>query len=295
MEVMFERFLNGDELCPERNTCAAPTFRCVALELLSIFSTKSKKTYQEFETITRLHLNPYMGEKPIKDVGMFWEAYVAHQKKKNPRRKVFHDRKVLKRILYYAKERRLIDFIPKMKLDPADKAVRERLIVDKKNIEQVRAKCPPMWRDILLILAETGMRFGEVRQMRKEYIDFSKGLIRLPAEIIKTRRPRTYLISKAALKCLKNRVKTARGEFLFPKRGNTAEPIGASHRSFQRALKAAGINFQLHDLRSTYITRQVRRGMPVDILGKLVGASEATIRDVYLKVRTEDWFQKVGR
>lgn len=268
------------------------TFADLVSELLPIYETKSKSTYAEFEITTRVHLLPYFRDKQITEVPLFWRAYSAYQKGINPKRKVFHDRKILRLILYYAKEQRLIDFIPRMPLDKADRVKRKRLVVSWEDVEQVRKHCTPLWRDVLLIAYETGMRFGEIRQMRKQYIDFPRGLIHLPGEIVKTGEARSYPASKAVLECFQDRINRSAGDLLFPKRGNPAEPMTTSRRGFQRALKAAGLKFQIHDLRSTFISRCVKRGAPIDVVGKLVGASRDVIRDVYLQVKTEDWFSQ---
>lgn len=285
-------FSESVELSLHPSAQTGRVFSEVVSELLEIYATKAKKTYEEFESITRLHLLPFFKDRPIKDVPLLWRQYVAHQKRLNPKRRLWHDRKVLRVILHFAKDQRILDFVPRMPLDLADKVKRVPVEISQTDFELALKHSTPLWRDMLIVLRESGMRFSECRQMRREYVDFDAGLIRLPGEIVKTRQGRTYRMSQTLREVLARRAKTASGSFLFSKRGSGGrEPISESHRSFDRMRKETGIRFTLHDLRRGFITSCVERGMPLELACKLTGTSPQVARDCYLLVSERDWFR----
>lgn len=264
-------------------------FKDVVTELIPVYEAKAKKTYVEFESVTRLYLLPYFKDIAIDKVGASWRHYCAWARKQNASRKLWHDRKILRAILGYAFDCDLISKIQRLALDPFDKHKRRGLYVTEEDLLAVCDKASKTVADFISVLYDTGMRFSELRLLRLEYIDFKKKLIRLPAEIVKTRQPRVYPLPATVLRVIKSRVGSQKAGFLFTKRYDDTLPIGTSQREFQRALKRAGVSFTLHDLRRSFIVNCVKKGMPLEVVGRLVGASTAILRDVYLIVQEHDW------
>lgn len=267
----------------------ARTFKEVVSELIPVYEAKARKTFIEFESVTRLYLLPYFKDVAISKVGASWRHYCAWQRKQNASRKLWHDRKVLRAILGYAFDCDLISKIQRLALDPFDKHKRRGLYVTEEDLLKVCKFASNTVADFLCALYDTGMRFSELRLLRLEYIDFQKKLIRLPAEIIKTRQPRTYPCPPSVMRLVKTRCFSRKTGFLFHSQGNPEVPISESHRGFQRALKRAGVHFTIHDLRRSFIVNCVKKGMPLEVVGRLVGASTAILRDVYLIVQEHDW------
>lgn len=265
-------------------------FAEIVAELRPIYESKSKKTAVEFESVTRLHLLPYFGDKCVSTVGMFWPHYCADQKQKNPNRKLWHDRKVLRAILGFAFDMEFVHKIPRLKLDRVDTA--KTRIGREVSPEEIKRFCffaSQTMADIVSLSFWTGMRFGECRQMKSEWVDFGTGYITIPRHVVKTREPRTYPIPPEVRDLLKIRCGLREKGFLFCSVGDPLRCISNSQRTFQRAIKAAGLSFTFHDLRRSFITRKLREGMPCEVLAKLVGASPDVMRDSYLKVKREDW------
>ena len=192
-------------------------------------------------------------------------------------------------ILNYAFDCGYMEKKPKLKLDPFDKSRRVPREVTREEIELALRCSSPNLRDFLLVLYYTGMRFSEARHLQTKYINFETGELRLPATLTKTRRERLYYIPDELKTILKNRAIRAGEGFLFPSRSNPAEPMSESHRSFERMKKRTGLDFNLHDLRHSFVTRKIRAGMPAPLLGKLIGASKNILESVYLHPQFEDW------
>lgn len=265
-------------------------FADVVAELLPLYRTKAPKTFVEFESVTRRLLIPFFGDKPMNQVGALWRHYCAEQHTKTPDRKLIVDRKLCRIILGYAFDCDLIVKIPRLKLDPVDRVPR-RLgrDVTEDEITRVCHFASRNVRDLVLLAFHTGMRFSECRKLRVEYLDFYAGVIRLPGNVVKTRTPRSYPLPEEIRPMLRMRCASRKNGFLFYREGNLDECLGASQRSFQRAIKRAGVSFSFHDLRRAFITRKLKSGMPLEVLSKLVGASQDVARDAYLKVKADDW------
>ena len=127
----------------------------------------------------------------------------------------------------------------------------------------IRTKYPHLWSIIVLDL-NTGMRRGELLNLRLDDIDFVRGTIRVFGS--KTETERIIPMNKTARSLVEDLVGTARlkgWEYLFtnPATGTRYKEI---KRSFSRALRDADIkDFRFHDLRHTFGTRAVDNGAPL--------------------------------
>lgn len=264
----------------------------VVAEMMPVYRVKARKTFLEFETVTRRHLLPYFAEISVTKVGAYWRPYCAHQRGINPERKLWHDKRVMRQIVGWAFDCDYIHKIPRLLLDPYDKS---RRVPEEVTHEQFRIALnfsSSLLRDLLIVLWHTGMRFGEVRSLQANQIDFKRGIVRLSVNT-KTRRERVYPIHEEALMVLKKRKLRAVGpkHYLFPNENDVNRPMSESHRSFERMKKKAGVDFLIHDLRHSFATRMIRKGVPRSFVAQLMGASERITETVYTHANWEDWFK----
>jgi len=267
------------------------SFEDVVSELTPVYKAKSHATWVEFEITTRCHLLPFYKTIPIERVGALWRHYCAGERTKNPDRKLWHDRKILRLILGYAFDCDYVGKIPRLQLDPYDKSHRVPVEVTLEMLLKVANKAPPLLKDMLIVLFYTGMRFGEVRCLKASQIDFTTGLVRLGAKATKTRKERVYHLTNEALVVLRLRALSSGGGYLFPMDQDPTRPVSKSYRNFERAKKRAGVEFNMHDLRHSFATRKIREGMPPVLLGQLIGASERVLNSVYAHADYTDWFR----
>jgi integrase len=111
----------------------------------------------------------------------------------------------------------------------------------------------------------TGSRSGEITALKWEQIDWQRRIARLPDS--KTNEPRTIHLSEAALEVLRNLPHV--GAFVVTNRG---APFRSLTRAWARARKYVGLDdVRLHDLRHSYASLAVGRGVPLYTVGKLLG------------------------
>jgi integrase len=136
-------------------------------------------------------------------------------------------------------------------------------------------------RPIVILAIYTGMRQGEIMQLRWADVDFQRNLINVVhggTQSTKTGKGRTIPMNE-----------TARDALLSIKRdGDKVFQIGCPKRSFAFACQKAGINdFRFHDLRHTFATRAADAGATAFEIAALLGHSAVTMTAVYTHATSE--------
>lgn len=120
------------------------------------------------------------------------------------------------------------------------------------------------------IALHTGMRAGEIMSLRWADVDFPHRLIRVFAS--KTQTERVIPMNDRLTAILRGARKQAVGEFLVA--DEHGRPMHSVKRAFQSARKRAGLSdVRIHDLRHTFASRLIDRGVPDRIVQKLLGHS----------------------
>ncbi|MCP3963423.1 MAG: tyrosine-type recombinase/integrase [bacterium] len=128
----------------------------------------------------------------------------------------------------------------------------------------------------LLIL--TGCRRNEILELRWDYVDFEAGCLRLPDS--KTG-PKTVPLNSAALQVLSEIERRADGPFVIPGR-KPGSHLHSLNSQWQRIRSAAGLeDVRLHDLRHSYASFGVNLGLPLPMIGKVLGHSNASMTERY--------------
>jgi integrase len=123
-------------------------------------------------------------------------------------------------------------------------------------------------RPILLIAVSTGMRRGEVLNLRWEDIDFKTGVIFVRDS--KSYESRAIPMSENLKEALMELRKDSDNEYLFCNLDGT--PIESVNRSFHTARKRSGIAYcTFHCLRHTFATRAVMAGVDIVTVQELLG------------------------
>lgn len=162
---------------------------------------------------------------------------------------------------------------PAEKLEPMDAKPRKKRAVSTAELEKFIAAAPERRRLVYEFAAATGMRRGEIRQLRWQDLDLDDGFVRVRAEITKTRTARRVPLSPTMMAKLR--------EHAAKNPGVPAAPVFKSmpqHDTFRADVKRAGLEFEtpdgifcFHSLRKQAATDMFRAGVhpqaAADVLG----------------------------
>jgi integrase len=123
----------------------------------------------------------------------------------------------------------------------------------------------------------TGARSGEITSIQWSHIDWERRLIRLPDS--KTNEPKTIHLNDAAIEVLKGIPRV--GPYVVAG-GRRNQPYTHLTRAWGIARKHAGLDgVRLHDLRHSYASLALGRGVPLAVIGKLLGHKNPTTTQRY--------------
>lgn len=134
-------------------------------------------------------------------------------------------------------------------------------------------------KPIVICALKTGMRKGEILTLKWINIDFKGNYIELLHT--KSGKKRKIPISKTLRKILLEIKKTSTSEYVFvnPK---TNKPYTDIKKAFRTALDKAGIkDFVFHDLRHTFATRLIEKGVDIVVVKELLGHADISTTMIY--------------
>jgi integrase len=175
--------------------------------------------------------------------------------------------------------------------------------LDRKQIDTIVAACDRLRDRLLLgVLADSGLRVGEALGLRHEDLDVASRLIAVVPRVNANRARakggrRQVPIPASLIRRYSDYLHTEYGDldsdyvFVNLWSGTVGGPL--SYRSVYelviRLRKRTGIVFGAHTFRHSYATELLRRGVPVEVVQKLLGhASIATTGDTYAHLKIED-------
>lgn len=122
----------------------------------------------------------------------------------------------------------------------------------------MKASSNPLYKYALILQSLTALRTQNIRAMKWEWINFSDGVLAIPSEQMKTKKPFYLPLNSQALKIL-NTLKTifkSDDEWVFPSRTNKKEPY-ISDNTLRMLLRRGGITndeFTPHGFRAMFST-----------------------------------------
>ncbi len=157
-------------------------------------------------------------------------------------------------------------------LSPKELARLARVLAEAERQQSIPAAAIAAIR--LLIL--TGCRRNEILELKWEYVDLEARCLRLPDS--KTG-PKTVPLNSAALELLSEIER--REPFVIPGR-RPGSHLHSLNSQWQRIRVAAGLeDVRIHDLRHSFASFGVNLGLPLPMIGKVLGHSNASMTERY--------------
>lgn len=132
---------------------------------------------------------------------------------------------------------------------------------------------PPVLAAIALQLL-TGMRPGEVLGIEWEHVDLQAGTLQLPHHKTEARGERVVILPPEAVAILKKLPAHQGSPLVFAGQGKTGTLGSSVSHAWQAIRVVAGVrDVRLHDLRHTYASHGISRGLTLAQVGHLLGHS----------------------
>jgi len=137
------------------------------------------------------------------------------------------------------------------------------------EVQVVLSNCDDRIRPIVTVAVHTGMRRGEIFDLKKDQLNFEQGIITLFDT--KNHERRDIPMNETVKGVLRGLMETE-GEYIF--HGENVEKFSRTtlHGLFHETLKKSGIeDFRFHDLRHTFASNLVMAGEDLNTVAELLG------------------------
>ena len=197
---------------------------------------------------------------------------------------VNRDLAALRLILNLAIRKEYIAKNPVQEVQFLDEGPGQMRIVSHEEQQRYMAAASPLLQDVATLIVETGMRPEEVFTIRKENVHLQRSYLFVPNG--KTRFARRNIqLTDASIEVLRRRLAESEGPYLFPRKGDSNQPLTTVRKAHYAALKTARIDppFRLYDFRHTFGSRTAMAGVDLPTLKELMGHSDisTTMRYVH--------------
>ena len=153
--------------------------------------------------------------------------------------------------------------------------------LEKEEISRLFENCSKHLKPIVVLALNTGMRKGELLNLKWQDVDYKRGIIYLLDT--KNREKREIPLNEMGKTALIRTLKHPESPYVFCDKNG--RPFGEIRKSFFTALKnSAIINFKFHDLRHTFASQLVMSGIDLNTVRELLGhkSLKMTLRYAHL-------------
>lgn len=197
----------------------------------------------------------------------------------------------IKSYFRFLKGKAYIDTNPSTSITHPHYEVKPPRVLSKMEYRALRDACRSDTRvsAIVELLLQTGIRIGELANLRLDDLDVKKGTVSVKA--YESHGPRTIPLTRAARKSLESYLEErpkARERTVFVTKTGRPFLVRNIRAAIDRYFKLAGIqNARVNDLRHTFIAQQLVAGTPLVYVSKLAGHKRLSTTEKYLKTITE--------
>jgi len=255
-------------------------FKDFASEYLN-FSKTNKRSWLRDRTSIR-HLKAVFGSRYLSDITpLMIEHYKAKRKDQVRPATVNRELACMKHMFTKAIEWGKTTENPAKKVNLLRENNARLRYLTSEEIKRLINAATPHLKPILTVALNTGMRKGEILNLKWEDIHWKRGVILLTDT--KNSQWREIPMNGIVTKTLRGLMKRSNSPYVFP--SWTGKPFTNVRKSFDSALRAAGIeNFRFHDLRHTFASHLVMAGVDLTTVKELLGhkSIEMTMRYSHL-------------
>jgi integrase len=256
------------------------------------FAKSAKRSWRTDETVLRLHILPKLGRMALDEISSQSVGEILRRMQDDGYAAGTTNRilVLLRYVFNLAKKWSIAGAQnnPAAELKTAPDVFRERYL-KREEIERLlvaldvdqnqTAACA------VKLLLLTGARRNEITHARWEYVDWQRKTLLVPCS--KSGRPRLIQLNSAALDLLCSLPREPGTAFIFPS-PVTGRPSASLHFPWTRIRKRAGlIGFRLHDLRHSFASFLVNKGVSIYVVQGLLGHANVRATQRYAHLANE--------
>ena len=278
----------------EQQIKASPKFSAFADEYLENYSKQNKKpsTHKRDKGLMQ-NLSEFFGGRKLKDINpMFILSYRKKRLEEDGRKPATVNREValLKSMFTVAIEwgKAYRNPVKRVKKLREDNEIANPIPDD--DEELLLEHAAQHLGDLIICGADTGMRKGEMFDLKWESVDLVRRVIRV--DKTKNDRCKIIPITDRLLSVLERLRKESTGKYVFSapnighRKKNPREKLTSVDTAWRRANERAGLahkRYRFHDLRGTFITRLVEEGKNLVQIKQLSGHSTTRMLERYAR------------
>ena len=159
--------------------------------------------------------------------------------------------------------------------------IRTQRVLSEEEEEKLLNSCSGFLKKLIIVALNTGMRKSEILNLKWEEVDLNERLIILTNT--KNRRIREIPINDDVFEVFREELKHRRSSpYVFVSRANKPIDSMVLQRAFKRVARRVGISeLRFHDLRHTFATRLLQKGVDIITVMLLLGHSDVTMTQRY--------------
>jgi integrase len=166
-------------------------------------------------------------------------------------------------------------------------------VVSDEEFQKVYNNASDFLKPILVTAMNTGMRRGEIFNLKWQDVNFKEGYILVRES--KNNESRIIPINKVLMETLKSVKTNGSGEYIFS-HNNRNDPVRTFKTAFNSTLRRSGVEkFRFHDLRHTFASRLVMAGVNIVTVQELMGHRNINMTKRYSHPTPEHKKQAVER
>ncbi len=251
------------------------TFSDLAEKYVNEYAKQHKKSWAKDDERLKNHLIPFFGEMIVTDITpKIISAYKGHRYAKGVKAATINRELAIMKHMYTiaVKEFEWCRDNPVMRVSMEKEGQpRDRWLTYEEEKRLMEA-CPGWLQEIVTFALNTGMRQGEVLSLRWQDVNLFIGIATL--QETKNGERRSIPLNRTAWELLKakSKVRYLASDYVFTSDAGTKMDGGNFRTDFMKVLKTAKIvGFCFHDLRHTFATRLVQKGVDLYKVQKLLG------------------------
>lgn len=285
-KLLMSRLISGEPLEKRKEK----TLTAFADEWYTTYAIPNNKYSEQRskESVIRLHLKPFFGKTELRAISSkHIEQFKAKQQAKGLSPKTINNHlAVLSKMFHCAVEWGDMEVIPLIKrLNVPVKPI--KFLTEEECQLLLSDHTEPLWRNMVYVALNTGMRMGELKGLRWEDINFKQGVIHVRRNVVRER-----ITTPKSNKTRMIPMITHLDEYLYTSRQKEGyvfeieedKPLTDKEcvGGLWRLGKRAGMEkFGWHRLRHTFASHLVMRGVPLRHVQQLLGHASITMTERY--------------